>query len=91
MGPSRPASLAADVPGYRVRIDVDGEVTIDAVVDAFNLPFGELLAGQTRWQGQLLIARGGRRAELAAPRSRSRSNLVRRCAAFPAAVREAAR
>ena len=30
---------------------LDGEVTIDAVVDAFDLPYGELLAGQTSWQG----------------------------------------
>ena len=43
------------MPGYRTRIDVEGEVTIDAVVDAFNLPYGELLAGQTDWQGTLLL------------------------------------
>jgi uncharacterized protein (TIGR02099 family) len=42
-------------PGYRARISLDGEVAIDAVADAFDLPFGEFLAGQTRWQGSLLI------------------------------------
>src|SRR6185503_12317887 len=29
--------------------------TIDAVVSAFNLPYGDLLAGQTAWQGTLLL------------------------------------
>jgi uncharacterized protein (TIGR02099 family) len=43
------------MPGYRARIALEGEVTIDAVADAFNLPFGDYLAGQTRWEGQLLI------------------------------------
>ena len=43
------------MPGYRARIDVEGEVTIDAVVSAFNLPYGDLLAGQTAWQGTLLL------------------------------------
>ena len=50
---------AAAEPGYRSRIDVEGEVTIDAVVDAFNLPYGELLAGQTGWQGTLSLPGGG--------------------------------
>jgi uncharacterized protein (TIGR02099 family) len=54
-GPLTAAVAPAGVPGYRVRIDVDGEVTIDAVVSAFNLPYGELLAGQTAWQGTLLL------------------------------------
>jgi len=42
-------------PGYRTLIDIEGEVTIDAVVDAFNLPYGELLAGQTGWRGSLSL------------------------------------
>jgi uncharacterized protein (TIGR02099 family) len=42
-------------PGYRARIDLEGEVTADAVVDAFNLPHGAQLAGQTGWQGTLLL------------------------------------
>jgi uncharacterized protein (TIGR02099 family) len=50
---------AAAEPGYRARIDVEGDVTIDAVVDAFNLPYGELLAGQTGWRGSLLLPTGG--------------------------------
>ncbi len=54
-GPLTANVKPADVPGYRARIDLGGEVTIDAVVDAFELPYGELLAGQTGWQGSLLI------------------------------------
>jgi uncharacterized protein (TIGR02099 family) len=50
---------AAAEPGYRARIDVEGEVTIDAVVKAFNLPYGELLAGQTGWQGSLSLPSSG--------------------------------
>ncbi len=45
----------AQVPGYRARIDAEGEVTADAVVDAFSLPHGERIAGQTGWHGTLLI------------------------------------
>jgi uncharacterized protein (TIGR02099 family) len=54
-GPITASVGAAALPGYRSRIDVEGEVTIDAVVDAFSLPYGELLAGQTGWQGTLLL------------------------------------
>ena len=54
-GPLTAAVSPAGVPGYRARIDVEGEVTIDAVVSAFDLPYGELLAGQTAWQGTLLL------------------------------------
>lgn len=54
-GPVVASIGAAAEPGYRARVDVEGEVTIDAVVDAFNLPYGELLAGQTGWQGSLLL------------------------------------
>ncbi len=54
-GPILATVRAAAEPGYRTRIDVEGEVTIDAVVDAFNLPYGELLAGQTGWQGSLSL------------------------------------
>jgi len=48
----------AGVPGYRARIDIEGEVAIDAVVDTFDLPYGELMAGQTAWQGSLLLPAG---------------------------------
>jgi uncharacterized protein (TIGR02099 family) len=54
-GPVTATVATIDTPGYRARLDFDGEVTIDAVVQAFNLPYGERLAGQTRWQGSLLI------------------------------------
>ena len=54
-GPVTAAVQTVDARGYHARIDFDGEVTIDAVVRAFNLPQGERLAGQTRWQGSLLI------------------------------------
>jgi uncharacterized protein (TIGR02099 family) len=54
-GPVTASVDAAGVPGYRARVDLEGEVTIDAVVDAFNLPYRELLAGQTGWQGRLLL------------------------------------
>ncbi len=54
-GPLTASVSGGGVPGYRTRIDLEGEVTIDAVVEAFNLPYGELLAGQTDWQGTLLL------------------------------------
>ena len=54
-GPIMASVGPGGVPGYRSRIDAEGEVTIDAVVDAFNLPHGELLAGQTGWHGTLLL------------------------------------
>jgi uncharacterized protein (TIGR02099 family) len=54
-GPVTAAVRTVDTPGYRASIDFDGEVTIDAVVKAFNLPYGDRLAGQTQWQGSLLI------------------------------------
>jgi uncharacterized protein (TIGR02099 family) len=57
-----PITARVDPPaiaGYRSRLTLDGEVTIDAVVDAFNLPFAERLAGQTDWQGSLLIPAAG--------------------------------
>ncbi|HUQ52428.1 MAG TPA: YhdP family protein, partial [Gammaproteobacteria bacterium] len=54
-GPITAKVGAGGVPGYRSRIDAEGEVTIDAVVDAFSLPYGERMAGQTAWQGTLLL------------------------------------
>jgi uncharacterized protein YhdP len=54
-GPVTAAVRPAGVPGYRARIDAEGEVTIDAVVDAFDLPYGDRLAGQTAWAGTLLL------------------------------------
>jgi uncharacterized protein (TIGR02099 family) len=54
-GPVTANVTTLDTPGYRAKIDFDGEVTIDAVVTAFDLPYRERLAGQTGWQGTLLI------------------------------------
>jgi uncharacterized protein (TIGR02099 family) len=53
-----PVTARVDVPpveGYRTRISLDGEVGIAKVADAFDLPFGQLLAGGTAWRGTLLI------------------------------------
>jgi uncharacterized protein (TIGR02099 family) len=54
-GPVTAKVGAGGMPGYRTRIDAEGEVTIDAVVDAFSLPYGERMAGQTAWAGTLLL------------------------------------
>lgn len=54
-GPVTVGVAPAGIPGFRARLDLDGEVTIDAVSRAFNLPYAHLLAGQTRWTGALLI------------------------------------
>ncbi|HEX5048405.1 MAG TPA: YhdP family protein [Gammaproteobacteria bacterium] len=71
------------VEGYRTRIALEGEVTIDAVADAFDLPFADRLAGQTRWQGALLIpAVGG--DERMPPRITVDSNLSGVALRFPA-------
>jgi len=53
-----PITARVDTPavdGYRTRISLDGEVGIDKVTEVFDLPFPHLLAGQTTWQGSLLI------------------------------------
>lgn len=42
-------------PGYRARIDVDGEVAAVGVVEAFGLPLDGLIAGQTGWRGSVLL------------------------------------
>jgi uncharacterized protein (TIGR02099 family) len=82
-GPVTASVSAAGVTGYRTRIDLEGEVTIDAVVDAFNLPFGELLAGQTDWQGTLLLpAAAG--AQSLPPKITVASNLAGVALRFPA-------
>ena len=82
-GPVTASVSPAGVPGYRTRIDLEGEVTIDAVVDAFNLPYGELLAGQTDWQGTLLLpAAAG--AQSLPPKITVASNLAGVALRFPA-------
>ncbi len=65
---------SALVPGYRARIELSGEVTIDAVANAFTLPYADLLAGQTTWQGTLLIPAAEGAASLP-PRITVHSNL----------------
>jgi len=45
----------SEEPGYRARIDFEGEVAAESVREAFDLPFSTYLAGQTRWQGNLLL------------------------------------
>jgi uncharacterized protein (TIGR02099 family) len=54
-GPVTARVDSPNVAGYRARISLDGEVGIDAVAGEFNLPFPNLLAGQTTWRGELLI------------------------------------
>jgi uncharacterized protein (TIGR02099 family) len=54
-GPVTARVSPATEDGYRTRLDLDGEVTVDAVAKAFDLPFAEQLAGQTAWRGALLI------------------------------------
>lgn len=52
------ADLAAPPPGagaYRAALDFRGEVTAASVAAAFHLPFAQFVAGQTGWQGRLLI------------------------------------
>ena len=58
-GPITATVVKTEQEGYRARLDLEGEVTIDAVTSAFNLPLRDLVAGQTRWQGSLLIPSHG--------------------------------
>jgi len=54
-GPLTARVVRSELPGYRAKLEVEGEITADAVLEAFDLPFRDLLAGQTRWQGALQI------------------------------------
>ena len=58
-GPVTASVSPAGIEGYRARLDVDGEVTAGAVIDAFGLPLKGLAAGQTRWSGRLLLPSSG--------------------------------
>ncbi len=73
----------SSAPGYRARLDLEGEVTAAAVAGAFRLPFAELAAGQTRWQGSLLLPDPAAREPLPA-RIGVRSNLTGVALRFPA-------
>ena len=46
---------AADQAGYRARLEVSGSVEAEALQQNFDLPFGSLLSGETRWDGHLLL------------------------------------
>jgi uncharacterized protein (TIGR02099 family) len=81
-GPITANVVPAEEPGYRTRIDVAGEVTVDAVVDAFDLPYGELLAGQTDWRGNVSLPRVGS-PENAPPKITVSSNLSGVALRFP--------
>jgi len=71
-----PVTARVDTPavdGYRTRVSLDGEVGIEKVAEAFDLPFSQQLAGQTTWQGSLLIPSLGANAP---PRITVDSNLA---------------
>jgi uncharacterized protein (TIGR02099 family) len=54
-GPVTASVAVSDQQGYRAALAVDGEATADAVLSAFNLTVPDRFAGQTRWQGRLLL------------------------------------
>jgi uncharacterized protein (TIGR02099 family) len=87
-GPVTARVVNPNLPGYRALLAVDGEVTIDAVARTFNLPRPELLAGQTQWQGSLLIPAHG--AQVTEPaRISVSSNLSGVALRFPAPLAKA--
>lgn len=59
-GPVTARVSAPRQPGYRARVDVEGEVAGRAVAGAFGLPLEDLVAGQTRWRGDVLLPATGR-------------------------------
>lgn len=58
-GPVIASVAGAELPGYRARLDVEGEVTADAVLRAFSFSHREFFAGQTLWQGSLYLPSQG--------------------------------
>ena len=54
-GPAFADVRTVSTDGYRTQLNLRGEVSADAVVRAFNLPYGAHVAGQTRWDGRLLL------------------------------------
>ena len=82
-GPVTARVVTPEVPGYRAELQVAGEATTAAVATTFDLPLKHLLAGQARWQGQVLIAE--RQADEQRPvRITVDSNLVGVSLKFPA-------
>src|SRR5690606_7941803 len=57
-GPVTARVTPANRPGYRSRIELEGEVTAAATVDAFELPLANLVAGQARWRASVLLPSG---------------------------------
>ena len=72
-----------DMPGYRARVNFEGEVPVDAVVQAFSLPQGDRLAGQTSWRGSLLIPAAAEGKVTAPGRITIDSNLAGVALRFP--------
>jgi uncharacterized protein (TIGR02099 family) len=84
-GPVTVGVAPPDMDGYRARIDVDGEITAAAAVDAFSLPISDHVAGQTRWRGTVLIPSQNEQGIQAAPlRVAVTSNLSGVALNFPA-------
>jgi uncharacterized protein (TIGR02099 family) len=54
-GPVVASVSPPEIEGYRSRLDVEGEVAAESVSAALGLPLGSYLAGQTRWEGTLML------------------------------------
>ena len=54
-GPVTARVSPATQTGYRTQIAFDGEIGADAMFAAFGVPTGGHVAGQTKWQGSILI------------------------------------
>ncbi len=54
-GPVVASVSPPEAEGYRSRLDFEGEVAAESVSATFDLPLGSYLAGQTRWQGTLML------------------------------------
>lgn len=91
-GPVTANVSPTDQEGYRARLDFGGEVAATAVADVFGLPFRDVVAGQTRWAGSLLLP--ATPADAAAPSSPLRvainSNLSGVALNFPEPFRKPA-
>ena len=54
-GPVTVAVGLPEEPGYVANVAFDGEINVEAVETNFDLPLAGRLAGQTRWQGSVLL------------------------------------
>jgi uncharacterized protein (TIGR02099 family) len=85
-GPIRVQVGPSIVPGYRARLDIEGEVAADAVLGALGFGQPDQVAGQTAWSGVLwLPAVAGLRAPL---RIGAASNLSGIALRYPAPLRK---